>query len=284
MADQYRAEIARVGGTIRTMKKEGKASSQECKDAVLELESLRKALKEILAEHGDGDSHLEVPDKEKLNNLLSRRMFVLPSFSIYNGVAGLYDFGPPACSLKANFLSFWRQHFVLEENMLEIESTNLTPHCVLKTSGHVDKFTDLMMKDMKDGTCYRADKLLEEIIEKLLEDEMLPDAKREEYRHIYAQADAYSAEEIGTILREQFNAKAPLTGNDLSDPFPFNLMFGTQIGPSGNMQGYLRPETAQGIFVNFRQLLGYNGGQMPFACAQIGTGFRNEIAPRNGLP
>ena len=74
-----------------------------------------------------------------------------------------YDFGPPACALKANFLAQWRQHFVLEESMLEIECTNLTPHAVLKTSGHVDKFSDLMMKDVEDGTCYRADKLLEEV-------------------------------------------------------------------------------------------------------------------------
>jgi glycyl-tRNA synthetase len=64
---------------------------------------------------------------------------------------------------------------------------------------------------------------------------------------------------------------------------PFNLMFGTMIGPTGQMKGYLRPETAQGIFINFRRLLEYNNGRMPFAAAQIGLGFRNEIAPRQGL-
>eukprot|EP00750_Incisomonas_marina_P014872 INCI17919.2.p1 GENE.INCI17919.2~~INCI17919.2.p1 ORF type:complete len:532 (-),score=113.83 INCI17919.2:586-2151(-) len=283
MADELRAEIAKLGGEVKTMKKEGQVKSEECQSAISKLGELRAALKEIMESEGDGDSHLEVPDKDLLNNLLTRRMFVVPSFDIYNGVAGLYDFGPPACALKANFLAQWRQHFVLEENMLEIECTNLTPHAVLKTSGHVDKFSDLMMKDVGDGTCYRADKLLEEVIDGLLEDEMLPEATREEYRHIRAQADAYGPEEIGKILREQFNVKAPVTGNELSDPFPFNLMFGTQIGPSGNLEGFLRPETAQGIFVNFPKLLTYNAGQMPFACAQIGTGFRNEIAPRNGL-
>ena len=169
MADSLRADIARLGGEIKTFKKENKASSTECKVAIEKLAQLRAELKALIDAEGDSDSHLEVPDKEILNNLLTRRMFVVPSFSIYNGVAGLYDFGPPACALKANFLAYWRQHFVLEENMLEIECTNLTPHAVLKTSGHVDKFSDLMMKDQGDGTCYRADKLLEEVIDKLLE-------------------------------------------------------------------------------------------------------------------
>ena len=77
--------------------------------------------------------------------------------------------------------------------------------------------------------------------------------------------------------------QAPDTKNDLSPSFEFNLMFGTQIGPSGQLKGYLRPETAQGIFVNFRDLLYHNGGKLPFACAQIGQSFRNEIAPRAGL-
>ena len=76
---------------------------------------------------------------------------------------------------------------------------------------------------------------------------------------------------------------APTTGNTLSEPFPFNLMFSTSIGPAGNMPGFLRPETAQGIFVNFKRLLSYNGGRLPFAAAQIGLAYRNEISPRGGL-
>ena len=72
-------------------------------------------------------------------------------------------------------------------------------------------------------------------------------------------------------------------GGKISNPFPFNLMFQTSIGPSGTQVGYLRPETAQGIFVNFRDLLYYNGGRLPFAAAQIGQSFRNEINPKQGL-
>ncbi len=114
MADVLRAEIAKLGGEVKLMKQGGKASSDEFKASVSKLTELRAQLQELMAEHGDADSHLEVPDKEVLSNLLTRRMFVVPSFQIYGGVAGLYDFGPPACALKANFLQQWRQHFVLE--------------------------------------------------------------------------------------------------------------------------------------------------------------------------
>lgn len=101
--------------------------------------------------------------------------------------------------------------------------------------------------------------------------------------HIQRQADAYSAEDLHAMLKK-YNAKSPSNPeNDLTTPFPFNLMFRTTIGPEGTAVGYLRPETAQGLFVNFRRLLDYNQQKMPFAAAQIGLGFRNEIAPRNGL-
>jgi glycyl-tRNA synthetase len=81
----------------------------------------------------------------------------------------------------------------------------------------------------------------------------------------------------------KYKIKAPDTNNDLSPSYKFNLMFDTPIGPQGAIKGYLRPETAQGHFVNFRKLLEFNGGKIPFASASIGLGFRNEISPRSGL-
>ena len=105
-------------------------------------------------------------DRAGLENVMKRRFFVVPSFLIYNGVAGLYDFGPTGCALKNNIESFWREHFILEENLLEISGTCITPEIVLKTSGHVDKFTDYAVKDVKTGQCFRADKLIKEWIEK----------------------------------------------------------------------------------------------------------------------
>jgi glycyl-tRNA synthetase len=91
-----------------------------------------------------------------------------------------------------------------------------------------------------------------------------------------------TAEELDQVI-QHYKVKSPDTGNDLGPAFPFNLMFETQIGPTGGLKGYLRPETAQGHFVNFRKLLEFNGGKIPFASASIGLGFRNEIAPRSGL-
>ena len=85
-------------------------------------------------------------DKAVLDAMLKRRMFYTPSFEIYGGVSGLYDYGPPGCALQANIIDTWRKHFILEEDMLEVDCTVLTPHEVLKTSGHVDKFADWMCK------------------------------------------------------------------------------------------------------------------------------------------
>ncbi len=85
-------------------------------------------------------------DKKALDECILRRMFVVPSFEIHGGVAGLYDYGPPGAAIKENVLAVWRQHFLLEDSILQIECTTLTPYPVLKTSGHVDKFEDLMVR------------------------------------------------------------------------------------------------------------------------------------------
>lgn len=104
-------------------------------------------------------------DHGVLDSMLRRRLFYTPSFEIYGGVSGLYDYGPPGCALQANIVDLWRKHFVLEEDMLEVDCTVLTPHEVFKTSGHVDKFADWMCKDPKTGEIFRADHLVEEVLE-----------------------------------------------------------------------------------------------------------------------
>ena len=180
-------------------------------------------------------------------------------------------------------IDIWRKHFVLNESMLEMECTNLTPEVVLKTSGHVDRFTDLMVKDQETGECFRADKLLEDAIDELLEkNPTMPTAEKDEHLRIQRQADAFSPTELDEMLLK-YDCKAPSSDKPFPPSFPFNLMFKTSIGPEGTSVGYLRPETAQGLFVNFKRLLDANAQKMPFAAAQIGLGFRNEIAPRSGL-
>uniref|UniRef100_A0A8B9VA35 Glycine--tRNA ligase n=1 Tax=Anas zonorhyncha TaxID=75864 RepID=A0A8B9VA35_9AVES len=197
-------------------------------------------------------------------------------------VSGLYDFGPVGCALKNNIIQAWRQHFIQEEQILEIDCTMLTPEPVLKTSGHVDKFADFMVKDVKNGECFRADHLLKAHLQKLMSDKKCTAEKKAEMENVITQLDNYGQQELADLF-VNYNVKSPITGNDLSPPVSFNLMFKTSIGPGGNMPGYLRPETAQGIFLNFKRLLEFNQGKLPFAAAQIGNSFRNEISPRSGL-
>lgn len=106
-------------------------------------------------------------DRFKMEDLLKRRFFYDQSFAIYGGITGQYDFGPMGCALKSNILNTWRQFFVLEEQMLEVDCSILTPEPVLKASGHVDRFADLMVKDLKNGECFRLDHLLKNFLEKL---------------------------------------------------------------------------------------------------------------------
>ncbi|KAF6843838.1 glycyl-tRNA synthetase [Colletotrichum musicola] len=248
-------------------------------------------------------------DRPTLDAMLRRRLFFTPAFEIYGGVAGLFDYGPPGCALQANIIDLWRKHFILEEDMLEIDCTVLTPHEVLKTSGHVDKFADWMCKDPKNGDILRADHFVEDVLEARLKGDKeargqkveeeddptkkkkrkqktvavkLEDAVVQEYEEVLAKIDNYNGEELGELIKK-YDLRNPATGVQPSPPVSFNLMFQTKIGPSSNLPGYLRPETAQGQFLNFAKLLDFNMQQMPFASASIGRSYRNEISPRAGL-
>lgn len=279
------AKITSQQSVIKLLKKGGTASAQEIADGVAILLSLRESLANMMK----SSTPVEVFNRKSFDELILRKMYVVPSFEIHNGPAGLFDYGPPACALKANVLALWRQHFALEENMLEMECTNLTPSVVLETSGHVERFTDFMVKDEKTSECFRADKLLEDAIDKLLDSNpTMPVEEQEIHRIVQVsnrsnyiftfptihmavlqysshhldsillqrQADAFSAEELHDMLKK-YSVKSPTNPeNELTQPFPFNLMFKTTIGPEGTSVGYLRPETAQGLFVNFRYVDG----------------------------
>ncbi len=149
--------------------------------------------------------------------------------------------------------------------------------------GHVAKFADFMVKDVKTGICYRADKLIEDHVDKVLnKSKNLKPEEKDNLNRIAADAGSYKVDQLNETI-VNLKIKSPDTGNDLTEAVPFNLMFETQIGPTGTQRGFMRPETAQGIFINFRRLLDFNNGRMPFAAAQIGLGFRNEIHPKQGL-
>ncbi|XP_056155844.1 glycine--tRNA ligase [Lampris incognitus] len=255
------------------------AAGRDVGQAAAELEARRGALeaKELALQPRD-----DVVDRPKMEDTLKRRFFYDQAFATYGGVSGLHDFGPVGGALKNNTLQTWRQHFIQEEQILEIDCTMLTPEPVLKTSGHVDKFADYMVKDAKTGECFRADHLLKAHLKKMTSDEKCSAEKADEMEDVITQMDNYAQQELADLF-VKYNVKSPSTGNDLTPPTSFNLMFQTSIGPGGNMAGYLRPETAQGMFLNFKRLLEFNQGKLPFGAAQIGNSFRNEISPRSGL-
>ncbi|XP_072110313.1 glycine--tRNA ligase isoform X1 [Mobula birostris] len=273
-----RQAVREQGELVRKLKA-GSAPQVDVDKAVAELKARKRSLeaKELSLQPKD-----DIVDRVKMEDTLKRRFFYDQAFSIYGGVSGLYDFGPVGCALKNNTLQIWRQHFIQEEQILEIDCTMLTPELVLKASGHVDKFADYMVKDLKNGECFRADHLLKAHLQKLMSDKKCSAERKAEMEGVITQMDNYSQQELADLF-VNYNVKSPVTGNDLSPPIAFNLMFQTSIGPGGNMPGYLRPETAQGIFLNFKRLLEFNQGKLPFAAAQIGNSFRNEISPRSGL-
>ncbi|KAJ1855419.1 Glycine--tRNA ligase 1, mitochondrial [Coemansia sp. RSA 486] len=260
-------------------------------------------------------------DRQSLESLLTENFFYAPSFAIYGGVAGLYDYGPTGTALQQNLINMWRQHFIIEEDMLEVDCSIMTLSDVLKTSGHVEKFADWMCKDVKTGEIFRADHLVEGVLEARLEGDViarkmagvaisdtgaagagekassakknkkkggavvatkLDDQVVDEYKNILAQIDNYDGKGLGELIT-RFDIRNPTTGNEVTQPVEFNLMFESNIGPTGQLKGYLRPETAQGQFLNFSRLLEFNNGKMPFASAMVGRSFRNEISPRQGL-
>ncbi len=197
----------------------------------------------------------------KVLAVAKRRGFIWPAFDIYGGLSGFYDYGPLGAELKRNIMEIWRRYYVLIEGFAEIDSPNLSPEAVFRASGHLDKFEDYMTVCRSCGAAFRADSLVET-----------------------ENADALSADELWDIMRRE-NIRCPECGGEPSKPEPFNLMFRTTIGPKGKRErtGYLRPETAQAMFMDFQYLYRYFREKLPFGAVQTGKGFRNEISPRQGL-
>ena len=194
-----------------------------------------------------------------------RKGFVYPNSEIYGGIAGFYDFGHLGVELKNNIKKEWWKKFVQERNdVVGIDGSIITHPMVWKASGHVDGFTDVLVDCKKCGSRFRADHIIEDKL------------KTETY--------GKPLEEISKILKEQ-KLKCTKCGNELGEPKKFNLMFTTNVGPvqSSSSTAFLRPETAQIIFANFRLVAENARLKLPFGIAQIGKAFRNEISPREFL-
>ena len=203
-------------------------------------------------------------DMEKLVALAKRRGFVFPGSEIYGGLKGTWDFGPLGVALNNNIKREWWKLFVdNREDMYGLDASILMNDRVWEASGHTGAgFADPMVEDTKTGERFRADHLLK--------DDGI-------------EAEGMTLEDIDTTIKER-NIKSP-AGNSLSLARQFNMMFETTIGATAGPDGqvYLRPETAQGIFVNFKNILDTMSPKLPFGIAQVGKAFRNEIAPREWL-
>jgi glycyl-tRNA synthetase len=223
---------------------------------------------------------------EDLVSLCKRRGFIFPGSDLYGGLQGTYDYGPLGVELKNNLKASWWKSTVFERDDMEgLDASILTHRLVLKYSGHEATFTDPLIDNRKSKKRYRLDHLLK-------------DQKAPVLEALRAKLGLEAASEVGAICSALLkNAEAgevamkeckvidPADGaaGDWTAPRPFNMMFRTTVGPVAEEGSfaYLRPETAQGIFVNFKNVVDSTSRKLPFGIAQIGKAFRNEITPRN---
>lgn len=192
--------------------------------------------------------------------MLVRRGFLWQSFEIYGGIAGFIDFAPLGNGVRRNLERIWRDYFVINERAVEIDTPTIGTEDVFSASGHISSFTDVAIECKECGRVFRADHYIKEKLG--IESDETMDAIKE--------------------ILDSYDLKCEC-GNDFKEPERFNLMFATTIGIGDSKRGYLRPETAQGIFIDFKRLKEYFRGQLPFGVSQIGRVYRNEISPRQGV-
>jgi glycyl-tRNA synthetase len=172
----------------------------------------------------------------------------------------MFDYGPLGLMLKRKLVEKWRNFFVKQEdNVYEIETSIVQPEKVFEASGHLDSFIDPITQCKKCNSIFRADELIQE--------------KTKEF------VEGKKPEELTKIIREN-DINCPKCKGELTNVKIFNLMLKTFLSPTEEEIAYLRPETAQGIFTDFKRILVATRAKLPFGVAQIGTSFRNEISPR----
>ena len=198
---------------------------------------------------------------EDIISLCKRRGFIYQGSDVYGGLSGTWDYGPLGVQLKRNIMNLWWRMFVGErDDMYGVDAAILMNPKVWKASGHVDTFVDPLCEDTVNHRRYRTDHILKDN---------------------GVDADGLTMEQMDEVIAER-GIKSP-DGNPLSKSRTFNMMFKTNVGAteSEDSVAYLRPETAQGIFTNFKNVVDSFYPDLPFGIAQQGKAFRNEIAPRD---
>ncbi len=199
---------------------------------------------------------------ERMSAMLRRRGVVLPAFDIYGGVSGLIDYGPVGASIRRRLTQKWVDHWLTHGDIVEIDSPTITPEAVLVASGHVGEFNDLMTECKGCGSVFRADHLVE---------------------HLHPNADSLNSDEIDKLLSTGIECPS-CSESAWTTAQPMNLMFSTKIGAmSAGRTAYMRPETAQGMFMLYPALYRHFRQKLPFGAIQTGKGYRNEISPRQGM-
>ncbi|AIY91008.1 glycine--tRNA ligase [Geoglobus acetivorans] len=196
----------------------------------------------------------------QIMEMLIRRGFLWQSFEIYGGMAGFIDYGPLGNGLRRKVEDLWRKYFVINERSVEIDSPTVGIEDVFIASGHAEGFTDVAIECSECGRVFRADHYVKE--------------------KLNLEVDP-TIEAVKSVVNE-FDLRCEC-GGKFKEPEHINLMFETKIGPGKGKKGYLRPETAQGIFIAFKRLSDYFRHKLPFGVAQIGRAYRNEISPRQGV-
>ncbi|MGC8628959.1 MAG: glycine--tRNA ligase [Candidatus Micrarchaeia archaeon] len=208
---------------------------------------------------------------EGVYEIVARRGVFFRAFGIYNELSGFYDFGPIGARIRNNMKELWRDIFVRKTGAYELSTSIVLSEPVLTASGHLATFTDPITYCEVCGTPYRADKLIEEYLEKHGMQDKAKLVKKE------------NIEELEKQLRS-LDIRCEKCGNKkFSKIEKFNLVFKTQVGPTGKEAAYLRPETAQGIFVDFYNIYKTHSPKLPLLMCQEGKSFRNEISPRQQL-
>jgi len=206
---------------------------------------------------------MEKVDFDRIVDIAKRRGIIYQSSEIYGGISGFFDYGPVGFLLKEKLVSSWREFFLRpEENVFEVETCTIMPEQVFRASGHLKDFIDPSTQCRKCNSIFRADNLVEDATGQFVE--------------------GADASELSKIISDR-QIRCPKCGGELGDVKVFHLMLGTNVGPVEGNIAYLRPETAQGIFVNFRNILVSTRAKLPFGVAQVGTSYRNEISPRQWL-
>ncbi|MCD6493186.1 MAG: glycine--tRNA ligase [Archaeoglobaceae archaeon] len=196
----------------------------------------------------------------ELMEMLVRRGFLWQSFEIYGGMAGFIDYGPLGNGVRRKLENLWREFFVINERAVEIDTPTIGIEEVFIASGHASSFTDVAIECEECGKIFRADHYIKEKL------------------GIEAEETIESVKEV----METYDLRCEC-GGKFKHPENINLMFSTTIGPGKGKKGYLRPETAQGIFIDFKRLADYFREKLPFGVTQIGRAYRNEISPRQGV-